>query len=67
MQSDQLATDNDLDTVLGQPLKNIPNMHAEVDRNDISDNETPRQDNAGQFKENRSVTMNIFGKKIVPF
>ena len=43
MQNDHLATDNDLDTVLGQPLENLPNIHVEVDRNDITDNETPNR------------------------
>ena len=41
VQAEQYANDSDIDAVFGHSLENLPNLHVEVDRNDISDNEMP--------------------------
>ena len=42
VQAEQYANDSDIDAVFGHSLENLPNLHVEVDRNDISDNEMPQ-------------------------
>ena len=39
VQAEQYANDTDIDAVFGHSFENLPNLHVEVDRNDISDNE----------------------------
>ena len=41
VQNEQYADDNDFNSVFGQSLDNLPNIHVEVDRADISDTEIP--------------------------
>lgn len=43
VQNEQYADDNDINSVFGQSLDNLPNIHVEVDRDDISDSEIPRE------------------------
>ena len=42
VQAEQYPNDSDIDAVFGHSLENLPNLHVEVDRNDISDNEMPQ-------------------------
>lgn len=43
VQNEQYADDDDINSIFGQSLDNLPNIHVEVDRADISDSEIPRE------------------------
>ena len=43
VQNEQNADENDSNSIFGQSLDNLPNIHVEVDRADISDSEIPRE------------------------
>ena len=51
VQNEQYADENDITSVFGQPLDNLPNIHVEVDRADISDTEIPGENIADNLTQ----------------
>ena len=45
VQNEQYADENDISSIFGQSLDNLPNIHVEADRADISDTEIPCDNN----------------------
>ena len=51
VQNEHYADENDITSVFCQPLDNLPNIHVEVDRADISDTEIPGENIADNLTQ----------------